>query len=47
VWGKLPPKERVKAMLEDAKEIKDPRYRKLVEDYAKELAKQIDNGTAK
>jgi len=43
VWGKLPPKERVKAMLEDAKEIKDPRYRKLVEDYAKEIAKQIEN----
>jgi hypothetical protein len=42
VWGKLPPKERVKAMLDDAKEIKDPRYRKVIEDYARELAKQIE-----
>ncbi len=42
VWGKLPEKERAKAMLELTRDIKDPRYRKVVEDYFKQLSRQVD-----
>jgi hypothetical protein len=37
VWGKLPERERAKAMLELTREM-PPRYKKVIEDYFKKLA---------
>ncbi|MCX7701749.1 MAG: hypothetical protein N2039_12805 [Gemmataceae bacterium] len=38
VWGKLPEKERAKAMMELTKDL-PPRYREIIENYAKSLAR--------
>jgi hypothetical protein len=38
VWGKLPEKERAKAMLELTRDM-PPRYREVIEKYFKELAR--------
>jgi len=38
VWGKLPEKERAKAMMEMVKDL-PPRYREIIENYAKTLAR--------
>ena len=38
VWGKLPEKDRAKAMMELTKDL-PPRYRQVIEDYFKTLAK--------
>jgi hypothetical protein len=38
VWGKLPEKDRAKAMVELSKDL-PPRYREIIENYAKTLAK--------
>ena len=37
VWGKLPEKERAKAMLELTRDM-PPRYREMIEKYLKELS---------
>ena len=42
VWGKLPPKERIKAM-QDLQRDLPPRYREVIENYFKKLA-QSDGG---
>jgi hypothetical protein len=41
VWGKLPEKERAKAMLELTRDM-PPRYRQVIEDYFKNLNKGND-----
>ena len=38
VWGKLPEKERAKAMMEMTKDL-PPRYREIIENYAKTIAR--------
>ena len=38
VWGKLPEKERAKAMMELTKDL-PPRYREVIENYFKTLAR--------
>jgi len=38
VWGKLPEKERAKAMMELTKDL-PPRYREIIENYAKTIAR--------
>ena len=38
VWGKLPERERAKAMMELTRDM-PPRYREVIERYFKELAK--------
>jgi hypothetical protein len=38
VWGKLPEKDRAKAMIELTRDL-PPRYREIIENYAKTLAK--------
>ena len=40
VWGKLPEKERAKAMMELTKDL-PPRYREVIEEYFKTLAKRL------
>ena len=37
-WGKLPEKDRAKAMMEMTKDL-PPRYREIIENYAKTLAR--------
>jgi hypothetical protein len=37
-WGKLPEKERAKAMMELTKDL-PPRYREIIENYAKTIAR--------
>ena len=37
-WGKLPEKDRAKAMMEMSKDL-PPRYREIIENYAKTIAK--------
>ena len=37
-WGKLPEKDRAKAMIELTKDL-PPRYREIIEQYAKSLAR--------
>jgi hypothetical protein len=41
VWGKLPEKERAKAMLELTRDM-PPRYREVIETYLKKLASQSE-----
>jgi hypothetical protein len=41
VWGKLPDKERAKAMAELTRDM-PPRYKEVIERYFKELAKNGD-----
>jgi hypothetical protein len=41
VWGKLPEKERAKAMLELTRDM-PPRYREVIEKYFKELARNSE-----
>jgi hypothetical protein len=38
IWGKLPEKERAKAMMEMTKDL-PPRYREVIENYFKTLAR--------
>lgn len=38
VWGKLPEKDRAKAMMELTKDL-PPRYREIIENYARQLAR--------
>jgi len=38
VWGKLPEKDRAKAMIDLTKDL-PPRYREIIENYAKTLAR--------
>ena len=44
VWGKLPEKERAKAMLELTRDM-PPRYREVIEKYFREIAKNTDGGS--
>jgi hypothetical protein len=44
VWGKLPEKERAKAMAELTRDI-EPRYREAIEKYFKELARNANAGS--
>ena len=41
VWGKLPEKERAKAMLELTRDM-PPRYREVIQKYFKEISKTAD-----
>jgi hypothetical protein len=41
VWGKLPEKERAKAMTELTRDM-PPRYREVIEKYFKEISKAAD-----
>ena len=41
VWGKLPEKERAKAMAELTRDM-PPRYREVIEKYFKEISKSAD-----
>jgi len=42
VWGKLPERDRAKAMIELTKDM-PPRYRQLIEDYFKKMAQDTPN----
>jgi acyl-CoA hydrolase len=44
VWGKLPEKERAKAMLELTRDM-PPRYREVIEKYFKKLSESPEGGS--
>jgi hypothetical protein len=46
VWGKLPEKERAKAMLELTRDL-PPRYRETIETYLKKIATQSEASSNK
>jgi acyl-CoA hydrolase len=46
VWGKLPEKERAKAMLELTRDL-PPRYRETIETYLKKIATQSESSSNK
>jgi hypothetical protein len=46
VWGKLPEKERAKAMLELTRDL-PPRYRETIETYLKKIAIQSESSSNK